>query len=104
MTVESDDRFFLKGRDAEAVGFPAEEGFIVEAGSIARKASVPSLSEYVLQARERLVSEQYSGRIRWTTEIHSKSHLQLTQWSCICGFGQGLQRMGRLETCRWSIT
>ena len=87
MTVESDDRFFLKGKDAEAVGFPAEEGFIVEAGSIARKESVPSLSEYVLQARERSGFRENSGRTRWTTAIHSKSHLQLTQWSCICGFG-----------------
>ena len=70
MTVESDQGFLLKGKDADAVGFPADEGFIVEAGSIARKESVPSLSEYVIQARERLIAEQileeYDGQLRFT--------------------------------------
>ncbi len=70
MTVESDERFSLKGKDAEAVGFPTEEGFIVEAGSIARKESVPSLSEYVIQTREHLITEQIlekqDGQLRFT--------------------------------------
>jgi len=70
MTTESDECFLLKGRDAEAVGFTAEEGFIVEAGSIARKDSVPSLSAYVIQAREHLVAEQileeHDGQLRFT--------------------------------------
>lgn len=69
MSRESNERFFLKGKDSEAVGFPVDEGFIVEAGSIARKASVPSLSEYVIQVRQRLIEEQvmeeHDGQLRF---------------------------------------
>ena len=70
MTIDSNQRFFLKGKDTNAVGFLAEEGFIVEAGSIARKETVPSLSVYNIQAREQLLADQileeHEGQLRFT--------------------------------------
>ena len=72
MTIDSNQRFFLKGKDTDAVGFLAEEGFIVEAGSIARKETVPSLSVYNIQAREQLLADQilekHEGQLRFTKE------------------------------------
>lgn len=70
MTIDSNQRFFLKGKDTDAAGSLVEEGFIVEAGSIARKETVPSLSVYNIQAREQLLADQileeHEGQLRFT--------------------------------------
>ena len=44
---ESSEQFFLKGKDAEAVGELVEDGFVVRAGAIVRKDVVPSALDSV---------------------------------------------------------
>jgi|GEM_PF-3799237 len=70
MTTESHVRFYLNGPDAEAIGYPAETGFIVEAGSIARRESVPSLTAPVIKVRDQLIAdkvlEEQEGQLRFT--------------------------------------
>ena len=72
MKNDSLQHFVIKGKDTDAVGSPVEEGFVVEAGSIARKETVPSLSVYNIQAREQLLAdrilEEHEGQLRFTKE------------------------------------
>ena len=51
------EQFFLKGKDAEAIGTLSEDGFIVKADSIARKEVVPSAMEYVTPVRTELLAD-----------------------------------------------
>jgi len=75
MTTESHVRFYLNGPDAEAIGYPAETGFIVEAGSIARRESVPSLTAPVIKVRDQLIAdkvlEEQEGQLRFTQKRSS---------------------------------
>lgn len=57
MTDDNHEDFILKGKDAEAVGFLADDGFVVRKGATARKEIVPSATDSVTPVRERLLSE-----------------------------------------------
>ena len=52
---DSREQFFLRGKDAEAVGELVEDGFVVRAGSYARVEIVPSAVDAVTPMRKRLV-------------------------------------------------
>jgi hypothetical protein len=48
------EQFFLKGKDAEAIGELVEDGFVVRAGAIGRMEIVPSAMETVSSMRKKL--------------------------------------------------
>ena len=50
-------RLYLKGKNAQATGADTPEGFVVEAGSLARLASVPSIHTWLETHRQRLQAE-----------------------------------------------
>ena len=41
----NDEEFKVKGPDAEGTGFPTDHGFLVKAGSLARRDVTPSASK-----------------------------------------------------------
>ncbi|WP_164103721.1 DUF4357 domain-containing protein [Candidatus Laterigemmans baculatus] len=49
--------FLLKAKDAEAMGTPVEDGFLVHKGGLARKEIAPSARDSVSPVRRRLISE-----------------------------------------------
>ena len=57
MSERDAEEFVLHSMGTRATGFMTDEGLIVKAGSIARKAIVPSAEHGVLPVRERLLSE-----------------------------------------------
>ena len=57
MTQDVQERFELKGKDAQAVGIMTDDGFLVQAGALARKEIVPSAVDSVTPVRKRLLSE-----------------------------------------------
>lgn len=79
MSDRHEEQFTLKGKDAEAVGILADEGFVVKAGAIARKELVPSAIDTMTPVRERLLAEQvleeHDGQLRFTRDytFHSPS-------------------------------
>ena len=76
-TQSASEDFFLKGKDAEAVGALTEEGFVVRAGAMARKEIVPSAIDSVTPARQRLLSEgvleESDGQYRFTQDYRFDS-------------------------------
>ncbi len=66
------ERFFLRGKDAEAVGELVEDGFVVRAGAIARLEVVPSAQDAVPSMRKKLIESgvliEESGRLRFTQD------------------------------------
>lgn len=72
MSKQPEEQFQIKGTDAEATGYPAEDGFIVNAGGIARKEIVPSAIETLSPIRKQLLSdgvlEPQDGQYRFTTD------------------------------------
>lgn len=52
---EAAEQFYLKGKDAEAIGELVEDGFVVRAGAIARKEIVPSATDSVTPMRAKLI-------------------------------------------------
>jgi hypothetical protein len=66
------EQFFLKGKDAEAVGELVEDGFVVRAGAIARLEVVPSAQDTVPPMRKKLnesgVLVQEDGHLRFTQD------------------------------------
>jgi len=50
-------RLYLKGRGAQATGADTSEGFVVDAGSLARMDSVPSIQSWMEAHRQRLLAE-----------------------------------------------
>jgi GIY-YIG catalytic domain len=56
------EQFFLKGKDAEAVGDLVEDGFVVRAGSIARVEVVPSAQDTVPSMRRSSSKTAFSCR------------------------------------------
>lgn len=69
--TDAAEQFFLRGKDAEAVGELVEDGFVVRAGAIARTEIVPSAMETVSAMRNRLLE---SGVI-----VEENGHLRFTQ-------------------------
>lgn len=65
------EQFYLKGKDAEAVGELVEDGFVVRAGAIARMEVVQSAQDTVPSMRKKLVD---SGVL-----VQENGHLRLTQ-------------------------
>ena len=57
MNDTTHEDFILQGKDAEAVGYLADGGFVVRKGATVRKEIVPSATGYVASHRERLISE-----------------------------------------------
>ncbi len=47
--------FELKGPGTDAVGYPTEQGFVVVAGSLARRETVPSVDRFPIVRREELI-------------------------------------------------
>ncbi len=66
------EQFYLKGKDAEAVGELVEDGFVVRAGAIARIEVVPSAQDTVPSMRKKLVESgvlvQEDGHLRFTQD------------------------------------
>ncbi len=66
------ERFYLRGKDAEATGELVEDGFVVHAGSLGRVEIVPSAQEQVSSIRQPLyeaaVIVAENGRIRFTQD------------------------------------
>ena len=77
MTMNSEERFILNGKDAEATGTLTEEGFVVKEGSVARREIVPSAIDSVTPVRERLLSErvleEHNGQLRFTQDYRFDS-------------------------------
>ena len=71
-TQTTDEEFVLKGKEAEALGILMEEGFLVKAGSMARKEIVPSAIDSITPERERLIAEEilqeHNGQLRFTRD------------------------------------
>ncbi len=57
MNTATEEVFELKGKDAQAEGVMTDKGFLVRAGSIARKEIVPSGADSVTPVRKRLLSK-----------------------------------------------
>jgi Domain of unknown function (DUF4357)/GIY-YIG catalytic domain len=68
---DSAEQFFLKGKDAEAVGELVEDGFVVRAGAIARMEIVPSAQDTVPAMRKKLIE---SGVL-----VPEEGHLRFAQ-------------------------
>jgi len=68
---DASEQFYLKGKDAEAVGELVEDGFVVRAGAIARIEVVPSAQDTVPLMRKKLVE---SGVL-----VEENGHLRFTQ-------------------------
>ena len=68
-----DDKYELKGPDADAKGIFTDNGFLVEAGSTARREVTPS-GKHVILVHQRLVAdgvlEEHGGKLRF-----AKDHL-----------------------------
>lgn len=66
-----DEDYELKGPDAEGKGAFTENGFLVKAGSLARREIVPS-GKYVTAIHQRLLTqgvlEEHSGQLRFTQD------------------------------------
>jgi len=69
--VETAEKFYCHGRDADATGEFVEDGFVVRKGSIARLDIVPSAGETVNSMRAKL---QESGVL-----VEDDGHLRFTQ-------------------------
>jgi 5-methylcytosine-specific restriction enzyme B len=54
---DTEEHFELNGKDAHAAGVPIDNGFVVRAGSIARKQIVPSAADTLTPIQKRLASE-----------------------------------------------
>jgi len=69
--------FVLRGKDAEATGEPVETGFLVRAGSFARKEIVPSALDSLTPIRQRLLAEgvlaDEGGRLRFVNDYQFPS-------------------------------
>jgi len=70
---ETTERFQLRGTDAEATGYPTENGFVVCEGAIARKDVVPSArTSSFLESREKLIADgilqEFEGHYRFTRD------------------------------------
>lgn len=69
---DTSEQFFLKGRDAEAVGELVEDGFVVRAGATARKEIVASALNSVTPMRAKLVESgvivEDNGQYRFTQD------------------------------------
>jgi hypothetical protein len=69
---EAAEQFYLKGKDAEAVGELVEDGFVVRAGAIARIEVVPSAVDIVPPMRKKLIDSgvlvQENGHLRFTQD------------------------------------
>jgi Domain of unknown function (DUF4357)/GIY-YIG catalytic domain len=65
-------RYFLKGKDAEAVGELVEDGFVVRAGATARLEVVPSAQDTVPPMRKKLIESgvliEENGQLRFTQD------------------------------------
>ncbi|MBT5380083.1 MAG: GIY-YIG nuclease family protein [Opitutae bacterium] len=79
-TTSDKQRFFLNGSEWEATGYPTNNGFAVEAGSIARGRHVPSMPEHVpgdFKKREQLIADGIliyeNERYRFTVEYEFTS-------------------------------
>jgi len=57
MAENAEEDFEVKGPDAKATGLPTVNGFLVRAGSIARKAVVPSAGNSVQNMQKKLLAE-----------------------------------------------
>jgi 5-methylcytosine-specific restriction protein B len=57
MSTVNDEQFELKGPDAEATGILKGDGFLVRAGAIARKNTVPSVPYGAISIRNQLLSD-----------------------------------------------
>ncbi len=68
-----DDKYELKGPDADAKGVFTDNGFLVEAGSTARREVTPS-GKHVTPVHQRLIAdgvlEEHGGKLRF-----AKDHL-----------------------------
>lgn len=75
--MNSEERFILNGKDAEATGTLTEDGFVVKEGSVARREIVPSAIDSVTPVRERLLSErvleEHNGQLRFTQDFRFDS-------------------------------
>jgi hypothetical protein len=69
---DSTEQFFLKGKDAEAIGELVEDGFVVRAGATARKEIVPSALDSVTPMRAKLIESgvmvEENGQYRFTQD------------------------------------
>ena len=67
----NDEEYELKGPDAEGKGVFADDGFLVKAGSLARREIVPS-GKSVTSVHKRLMSdgilEEHDGQLRFTQD------------------------------------
>ena len=67
----NDEEYELKGPDAEGKGVFTENGFLVKAGSFARRETVPS-GKSVTSVHQRLIAEgvldEHDGRLRFTKD------------------------------------
>lgn len=72
MSKQPSEQFHIKGTDAAAVGYLADDGFVVQAGGLARKEIVPSAIETLTVVRQKLlvdgILEENDGQFRFTTD------------------------------------
>ncbi len=68
----NEEEYELKGPDANGRGIFSDEGFLVKAGSLARRETVPSAKGYVTSIHQRLMTEgvleQHGGQLRFTQD------------------------------------
>jgi 5-methylcytosine-specific restriction protein B len=69
----SDEQYEIKGRDAQGQGVYTDSGFLVKAGSLARREIVPSGQSTIPAVRQRLISEgvleEQGGQLRFTKDF-----------------------------------
>ena len=69
---DTTEQFFLKGKDAEAIGELVEDGFVVRAGATVRKEIVPSALDSVTPMRAKLIESgvmvEENGQYRFTQD------------------------------------
>ena len=98
-----DEEYELKGPDAEGKGVFTDKGFLVKAGSLARREIVPS-GKSVTSVHQRLISEgvleEHGGQLRFT-----KDHLfNSPSGAAAAVLGQNCERVDFVEAGRWSNT
>lgn len=71
MTTNADE-YEIKGKDAEGKGVSTDKGFLVKAGSLARREIVPSAQSTLPAVRQRLISEgvleEYGEQLRFVQD------------------------------------
>ena len=72
MSDEVRNEFVIKGKDAHGTGYFSDDGFVVKAGSMARKHIVPSARKVVPAVHAQLTSdgvlEEENGQLRFTRD------------------------------------